>query len=111
MSAQVAQLAIADHSRIAKTSLAQLLSQVKAKAPDSKLTIQPSSIEDLLDKFNLWTGSLGALQAPSKKLSLDYRLQDALDIRDQICEYLENLQEAIQDREYTLLEDMPVIDE
>ncbi|KPM38171.1 hypothetical protein AK830_g8420 [Neonectria ditissima] len=97
MSAHTAELSIADRSVAAKIGLTQLLSEARDKETDGQLTIQPSSIEDLLDKFTLWAGSLGALQAPSKKLSLDYRLQAAPDIREQICEYLENLQEAIQD--------------
>lgn len=98
MSGQGPGLAIADRSAVAKNALIRLLSEVKDKAADGQLTIQPANVEDLLDKFTLWAGSLGALHAPSKKLSLDYRLQDALDIRDQICHYLENLLEAIGDR-------------
>lgn len=97
--AEIPTLAIFNQSHRAKNAFVQLLSAVKDQlADDSKRTkIQPRNIQDLLDKFALWTGSLGALQ--SNKLSLDYRLHDAPDIQEQICEYLENLLEAVQDCE------------
>ncbi|TPX09853.1 uncharacterized protein E0L32_008875 [Thyridium curvatum] len=90
-------LTIADQARATKACLGQLLSETKQMATSDDTAIQPNTIEDLIDRFALWAGSLGALQAPVKMLSLDYRLQDARDIRDQICAYLANLQEATID--------------
>lgn len=101
--ALMAPLTIADQARATKNCLGQLLSETKQRPTTGEVTIYPSTIEDLLERFVLWAGSLGALQAPAKKLSLDYRLEDAPDVRDQICEYLENLQEATEDREWCAL--------
>lgn len=101
--ALMAPLTIADQARAAKNCLGQLLSETKQRPTTGEIAIQSSTIEDLLERFVLWAGSLGALQAPAKKLSLDYRLEDAPDVRDQICEYLENLQEATEDREWCVL--------
>lgn len=98
MSSQTSGPSIADRSRVAQSALLQLLSAVRSTEAEEQLSIL-ESVQDLLDKFNLWAGSLGALQPPSRKLSLDYRLQDAEDIRDQIRDYLDDLQAAIQDRE------------
>lgn len=98
MSDTTTQLSVADWSRIAKHDFSQVLSKAERSISEKQLTIQPSDIQDLLDKFTLWAGSLGALQAPSKRISLDHRLREAPDIGDQLCQYLSNLQEAIQDR-------------
>lgn len=99
MSDQVLGWTIYDRSRVAKTGFLQLLSEVKSKEADQRSSIQSGSILDLLDRFQLWAGTLGALQPPSRKLSLDERLLDAADIRGQICDYLDDLVGAVQDRE------------
>ena len=52
---------------------------------------------DSLERFTLWAGNLGAMHAPSSRLSLDFRLLDAEDIRRQISRQLDEIIEAIED--------------
>ncbi|KAL8382715.1 hypothetical protein RB595_006483 [Gaeumannomyces hyphopodioides] len=54
-------------------------------------------VVDALDRFNLWAGNIGALLAPTSRLSLDQRLADAPDTREEICQELKELAEAIED--------------
>ncbi|RKU48930.1 hypothetical protein DL546_009144 [Coniochaeta pulveracea] len=107
MSDQVLGWTIYDRSRVAKTGFLQLLSEVKSKEADQRSSIQSGSILDLLDRFQLWAGTLGALQPPSRKLSLDERLLDAADIRGQICDYLDDLVGAVQDLSRIVSGDSP----
>lgn len=55
------------------------------------------SIEDVLDRFKLWSGNIGALHHPYKRLSLETRLASSPEVQDQICEQLDDLQESLQD--------------
>lgn len=59
--------------------------------------ISPSEITDALERFALWAGNLGALRGPTSKLSLEYRLAEAPEIRSQIHRQLDYLLEAIDD--------------
>ncbi|KAL7912177.1 hypothetical protein GGI35DRAFT_492123 [Trichoderma velutinum] len=59
--------------------------------------ISSSEITDALERFALWAGNLGALREPTSKLSLDYRLAEAPEIRNQIHRQLDYLLEAIDD--------------
>ncbi|KAK4085499.1 uncharacterized protein Triagg1_489 [Trichoderma aggressivum f. europaeum] len=52
---------------------------------------------DALDRFSLWAGSLGALREPNSKLSIEYRLAEAPEIRNEIHRQLDYLLEAIDD--------------
>lgn len=85
---------IADRSWDVRQSILDLLDKSKAvEAP-----VQPPKVEDVLDKFKLWAGNLGALHQAHKRLSLESRLADSPEVQDEICEQLDDLQEAIQDR-------------
>ncbi|KAL6814690.1 hypothetical protein V8C40DRAFT_277366 [Trichoderma camerunense] len=59
--------------------------------------ISSSEITDALERFALWAGNLGALRGPTSKLSLEYRLTEAPEIRIQIHRQLDYLLEAIDD--------------
>ncbi|OTA88374.1 hypothetical protein M434DRAFT_80404, partial [Hypoxylon sp. CO27-5] len=88
---------ISERSREVRKSLENLKSQIQKETREDQLLIQPDVIEDILDRYSLWTGNLGALHEPTNRLSLDCRLSAAPEIRDQICEFLDDLQEAIDD--------------
>ncbi|KAI0114257.1 hypothetical protein F4776DRAFT_330204 [Hypoxylon sp. NC0597] len=88
---------ISERSRKVRKSLENLKGQIQKETREEQLLIQPDAIEDILDRYLLWTGNLGALHEPTNRLSLDCRLSAAPEIRDQICEFLDDLQEAIDD--------------
>lgn len=62
--------------------------------------LSPLAITDILEKFVLWAGNLGALQGPTTRLSLDYRLSENPEVRDEIITQLEDICEATDDRKY-----------
>ncbi|EHK17604.1 uncharacterized protein TRIVIDRAFT_116979, partial [Trichoderma virens Gv29-8] len=59
--------------------------------------ISSREFTDALEKFALWAGSLGALREPTSKLSLEHRLLEAPEIRNQIHKQLDYIIEAIDD--------------
>lgn len=59
--------------------------------------VTSASLNDAFERLLLWAGNIGAAAAPDKKISLDFRLRDAPDIKEQICELLRDLIEALDD--------------
>lgn len=51
-------------------------------------------ISDLLARFELWAGNLGAFQQPWKRLSLDARVAQSPDIRKEILRHLDKIEQA-----------------
>ncbi|KPM41492.1 hypothetical protein AK830_g5087 [Neonectria ditissima] len=49
------------------------------------------SVEDDRGRYRVWAANLGALQAPKSSKSLDYRLRDALQMRDSVISGLHRL--------------------
>lgn len=86
---------IADRSRDVKQSMLDLLRKTRV----TKTPFAAEAVEDILDRFKLWTGSLGAFHQAHKRMSLESRLADSSEIRDHICEQLDDMQEAIHDRQ------------
>lgn len=91
-----------DHRSIADRSwdIRQSLLDLLDKARTTEAPIEPQEVEDVLDRFKLWTGNLGALHQAHKRISLESRLGDSLEVHGQICEQLDDMQEAIQDCKY-----------
>ncbi|KAJ4250167.1 hypothetical protein NW762_011981 [Fusarium torreyae] len=54
-------------------------------------------VEDLLARFVLWAGNLGALQKPTSQLSLDRRLSNAPDVIHEVMRQLKDVAEALED--------------
>ncbi|RYP77948.1 hypothetical protein DL771_000807 [Monosporascus sp. 5C6A] len=73
-------------------------SLLEEKEATDKAVVPSASVSDILDRFLLWCGNLGALHKQIKKLSLDQRLSDAPGVRHQILVNIEDFNEAIQDR-------------
>lgn len=84
---------IADRSWDIRKSLLSLLDSTKT----NEVPIKIRDVEDILDRFKLWTGNLGALHQAHKRMSLESRLADSPEVQSQICEQLGDMQEAIQD--------------
>ncbi|KAI1456076.1 hypothetical protein F4805DRAFT_250128 [Annulohypoxylon moriforme] len=87
---------ISIRSRDVKRSLSDLKGKLE-RNETNQLPIQPSILEDALDRFLLWAGNMGALQDSTNMLSLDQRLSAVPEIWEQICEFLDDLQEAVDD--------------
>lgn len=84
---------VADRCGEIRQIMVSLISDTTAK----EAPFAPEAVEDALDRFKLWTGNLGALHQPQSRMSLESRLADSLEVRNQICEQLSDLQEALQD--------------
>lgn len=56
---------------------------------------------DAIERFQLWSGSVGAPVDAEKKISLDWRLREADEIKEQINDLLHDLIEALDDRKTT----------
>lgn len=54
-------------------------------------------LQNELSRFKIWSGNIGAHR--KGRSSLDHRLRDASNIRDQVVELLEDLRESLQDGE------------
>lgn len=85
---------IADRSWDVRQSLFDLLDRART----TQAPVESQQVEDVLDRFKLWTGNLGALHHAHKRISLESRLADSPEVQGQICEQLDDMQEAIQDR-------------
>lgn len=59
--------------------------------------LSQTSVTDVLEKFGLWAANLGALQGPTARLSLDHRLSDSLEVREEVLRQLEDISEAADD--------------
>ena len=53
-------------------------------------------VQELQDRFNQWSGNLGALQPAESSSSLEHRLRNAPMIRDFILRILKDLHESMQ---------------
>ncbi|KAK3399583.1 hypothetical protein B0T20DRAFT_349290 [Sordaria brevicollis] len=69
----------------------------QATTTTTTTTVTASSIKDVLERFMLWAGNLGALRKPTSKLSLDSRLASSPDLLDYICTELDDMAEAVGD--------------
>lgn len=58
------------------------------------------ALEDAFDRFQLWVGSVGASIASQRKISLEWRLRDAPEIKERIVELQSDLVEALDDCKY-----------
>lgn len=81
------------------SDIRQSLLDVLEKSKSAESLVELRKVADLLDRFQLWTGNLGALHHAQKRMSLESRLADSQEVKDQICEHLDDMQEALQDCE------------
>ncbi|UKZ79467.1 hypothetical protein TrVFT333_007222 [Trichoderma virens FT-333] len=82
-------------SRTVQKRFLSLIQNLEGIEPSND--IPSREFTDALERFALWAGSLGALREPTSKLSLEYRLLEAPEIRNQIHKQLDYLIEAIDD--------------
>ena len=89
-------MAIAFHSIEFLKNFESLLQH--AQHFDSKAPLPASRVEDELGRFKIWTSSSGALQKGSR--SLDYRLREASQVRDQVIKILKDLEYSLRECAY-----------
>ncbi|KAI1370313.1 hypothetical protein F4677DRAFT_367985 [Hypoxylon crocopeplum] len=77
--------------------LRDLICLLEKERAIGEVTIPSTSVSDILDRFFLWCGNLGVLHKPTNNLSLDRRLADASEVRDQIFVNIADFNEAIED--------------
>ncbi|KAF2730965.1 hypothetical protein EJ04DRAFT_555033 [Polyplosphaeria fusca] len=56
-----------------------------------------NTLKNATERFQLWCGSVGAATDPQKKISLEWRLRDAPDIREDVQSLFVDLAEALDD--------------
>lgn len=62
-----------------------LISAIRAQPAEHFAHGQGFSLENVFDKYKLWSGNVGALHSGEKwKLSLDYRLREATFYKEQV---------------------------
>lgn len=84
---------IADYCRGVRKSLVAL-----TQGEDTRqFPLLLPDLEDILDRFILWAGNMGAWHPPHSRMSLDSRLSESPEVRHQISQLLKDLYEAIQD--------------
>jgi hypothetical protein len=96
------------HDEAAYVPLAQMTRQTREKFTQiiHTLSISDSAtggqgtkdvLQDIFERFQLWVGSVGASIDARSKLSLEWRLRDAPEIRERIVELQSDLVEALDD--------------
>lgn len=86
---------IADRCRGVRESLVTLAQEDGTK----QFPLLIPGLEDILERFILWAGNMGAWHSPLSRMSLDSRLSESPEVRHQICQLLKDLYEVIQDGE------------
>lgn len=62
--------------------------------------ISSSDVRDQLGRFKIWGSNIGAFQPRTKRSSLEYRLRDASQIRQQVLRLLDDIQESLNESNY-----------
>jgi hypothetical protein len=59
--------------------------------------VHQSVLQDNLDRFKLWAGSLGALHSPSDPRSLEHRLRKAPQVKTRVNDFLAELSRSLRE--------------
>ncbi|KAK3363768.1 hypothetical protein B0T25DRAFT_53590 [Lasiosphaeria hispida] len=98
---------ISTRSRHVRQNFLRLESLLEELQHDKSTALSPAAITDALGRFSLWAGNMGAIHDPKRRLSLDYRLSEAAEIREQIGRQLDEIVEALGDLTRIALETSP----
>lgn len=79
-------------------SCMELLENLVKLSGDSDI-VPKADVVDVLSRFKLWAGNMGALHPSAIKTSLDFRLRDNPKVSNRIAELLEELVDYIEDGE------------
>lgn len=76
-------------------SFSRLYEVLESEEADNASRMHLASITDEIGRFNIWAGNVGAHQ--HGRSSLDYRLRDASQIREEFVKVLQYLRETLED--------------
>lgn len=88
---------ISAQSHNARQHFLDLIELSKENHSSLSFNLPSAAVTDCLERFSLWAGNMGAMRNPLTPLSLDQRLFQATDIRQQIHRQLDEIEEAIDD--------------
>lgn len=88
---------ISAHSLNVRQHIINLIDLSKENHSSSTFDLPSAAVVDCLERFSLWAGNMGAMRNPLTSLSLDQRLLQATDIRQQIHRQLDEMEEALGD--------------
>lgn len=88
-------MAIADHSRQCVQSFGQLAELIQENVDEYESQLSVTKVSDEFGRFKIWAGNIGALQEDSR--SLDYRLREASQVRDQVTKILLDLKFSLRE--------------
>ncbi|KAL6879174.1 hypothetical protein J3F83DRAFT_725355 [Trichoderma novae-zelandiae] len=88
---------ISAKSHVVRRGLLDLMTLMRENCTDGLSDLQHTAAADCLDRFSLWAGNMGAMRSPLSPLSLDQRLGEAVDVREQINRQLDEIIEATTD--------------
>jgi len=88
---------ISSHVEKCARSFRSLL-QALEDGPRFATQLSPEALNDELDRFKIWAGNLAAHR--KGKRSLEYRLRDAVHLKQEACNLLEALQESLTDGQF-----------
>ncbi|RYP05472.1 hypothetical protein DL765_009836 [Monosporascus sp. GIB2] len=86
---------IRDVAKACQESLSRLLEAVQDETCPVRNTLRDSDVERMLERFEQWSGNLGALQPSESSLSLQHRLRDSLAVRSAMLKTLHDLRDSI----------------
>lgn len=94
--AEVLDNAIALYHRQCYENFVQILANLRPSRHRFQDSISFADVSNELDRYKLWSGNVGAAHdGPNYRLSLDYRLREAPPYKEQICDILNRLAEAV----------------
>jgi hypothetical protein len=90
-------ITISAQSHAVRQHFLDLIDLTKEDQSSLAFDLPSSAAVDCLERFSLWAGNMGAMRNPLTPLSLDQRLLQATDIRQQIHRQLDEIEESIDD--------------
>jgi len=93
---------IAQVTRRTRQKFVEILQLLDSAKLDTIGAASKTDLVDTFDRFQLWAGNIGAAIDGQKKISLEWRLRDALEIKEQIIELQYDLVEGLDDCRYPL---------
>ena len=86
---------IAETVEVCSTSFRRLYKALESAKSDSRSQVSLACVTDQHGRFNVWAGNIGAYQ--HGRSSLDYRLREASQIREEFVKVLKYLKETLDD--------------
>lgn len=92
-----ATVSIARSTKQTRKKFTRTIDSINSEGSHFLETTYQATLIDSLERFQLWAGNIGAAVDPRKKNSLEARLKDAPEVKEQIYDLLCDLHEALDD--------------